>query len=481
MLQKKRGKENSRRKKSYAYYFTTPERKVRVCKQFYLSTLDISQSVIYRIHENKHQLTNCPLPPKKGKHTKRKIGDDIKSFVKAHIESFPTVESHYCRTRTHKVYVEAELNIRKMYELYKQEVEKKNKDKCYLVKESYYRKIFNTEYNIDFFKPKSDRCDDCERFKVSEKEGLMTPAMMMERDDHVLEKEAMRANRKADRDDKDKLVLSFDLQNVITCPRANISSFFYHSKLNMYNLTAHASTNKKAYCAIWMETTSGRSGNDLASALTAILKAVLSDFPLVTEITTWSDSCIPQNRNSIMTMAIMNFMSDNQQVKKFTMKYSTPGHGAVQEVDNIHSQIEKAMKIAEFYSPVSLVRILLNVNRHNPFRVLQMRAQHFFDFQSISSQLQFKKVPFTKVKILELSRHSTVVKCKLSFLNDTFEDVDVAPKASERRAHNQAIYKPIAPKLLGQIRTLPQNKVNSLKAMLKFMPLLDRQFYSSIL
>lgn len=52
------------------------------------------------------------------------------------------------------------------------------------------------------------------------------------------------------------------------------------------------------------------------------------------------------------------------------MKYSTPGHGSVKDVDNIHSQIEKAFNTSEYYSPVSMMRILLKVNKKNPFTVI---------------------------------------------------------------------------------------------------------------
>jgi hypothetical protein len=35
----------------------------------------------------------------------------------------------------------------------------------------------------------------------------------------------------------------------------------------------------------------------------------------------------------------------------------------LQEVDNIHSHIEKAMSLSEIFSPVSLIRVLTNVRK----------------------------------------------------------------------------------------------------------------------
>ena len=62
---------DSRRKFSYYYNFFIDEVKHRVCKEFYLSTLDISSRRITYFHENKLG-TSSPALSKWGKHTKRK-------------------------------------------------------------------------------------------------------------------------------------------------------------------------------------------------------------------------------------------------------------------------------------------------------------------------------------------------------------------------------------------------------------------------
>ncbi|GFO19424.1 NADP-ubiquinone oxidoreductase 23 kda subunit [Plakobranchus ocellatus] len=72
-----------------------------------------------------------------------------------------------------------------------------------------------------FHLPKSDRCDQCEMFRVSEQEGLLTPELLQEKEKQTNEKNAMRNERNLDRENKTKLVVRFDLQNVINCPRAN--------------------------------------------------------------------------------------------------------------------------------------------------------------------------------------------------------------------------------------------------------------------
>lgn len=73
--------------------------------------------------------------------------------------------------------------------------------------------------------------------------------------------------------------LVFDLQNVLSCPHAEVSNFYYKSKLNVYHFTAILSSTKQVYSCLWNEVLLGRGGNDIASALVKILEAVYEDNP----------------------------------------------------------------------------------------------------------------------------------------------------------------------------------------------------------
>ena len=158
----------------------------------------------------------------------------------------------------------------------------------------------------------------------------------------------MRKEKEIDKSYKNdnRLIVVFDLENVINLPQAEIGSYFYKRKLTLYNLTAMTSS-KQGYCAIWTELMPGRAGNDIASAFIQILKKVANDHPDTTLIC-WSDSCVPQNRNSHISQAILEFLYSQEQITEITMKYSLAGHSCVQEVDNMHQQIELAMRVAEF-------------------------------------------------------------------------------------------------------------------------------------
>ncbi|GBN07997.1 hypothetical protein AVEN_67574-1 [Araneus ventricosus] len=149
----------------------------------------------------------------------------------------------------------------------------------------------------------------------------------------------VREIRNEEKKNKDLPILLFDLQNVMPTPHVNISSLFYLRKLNVDKLTAYYTPAKQVYCALWSENLSGPAGNHIASAFHKIL-TVLTEENDITELITWSDSCVPQNRNPIISNSVLHFLKDNPQVKSVAMKYSLPEHSCVREVDSVYSNIE---------------------------------------------------------------------------------------------------------------------------------------------
>ena len=86
------------------------------------------------------------------------------------------------------------------------------------------------------------------------------------------------------------------------------------SKVSVYNMTGHLSTKRKALCVVWHEGQAGRSGNDIASAVYRMLQEVEKICPEIDTLTIWSDSCIPQNKNSIMATATTHFLLNHTKI-----------------------------------------------------------------------------------------------------------------------------------------------------------------------
>ena len=70
----------------------------------------------------------------------------------------------------------------------------------------------------------------------------------------------------------------------------------------MYNISAITSE-KQGYCTIWTEAMLGRAWNHIASDFICILNKIASDKPHISNIICYSDSCVPQNRNSHISQA----------------------------------------------------------------------------------------------------------------------------------------------------------------------------------
>lgn len=429
---------NNNRKYSYFYYLgTQSETRLRVCKEFFFKTLDISQRRIYWFFEHAYdEQTGIGRSPVKGSKTISNIENYRKDKVRQHINSFNRVPSHYCRKDSSKEYLEATLTLAEMYRLYK-ETNTENP-----VTESLYRSIFNSEFNLDFHKPKKDRCDTCEAFKANLNPS---PEEVQRYDNHQKEKDVVKTMRDGDRniaikalDNTNTCIVAFDLENVFPLPKAEVSNFFYKRKLNCYNLTAH-STYKgqiQQYCLVWHELISGRAGNNLASTVYKFLEDILAKNDGIKRFILWSDSCVPQNKNSIMSFAIQTFLKKHPSVEEIIQRFSEPGHGVVQEVDAIHSKIERWLKNMEIFSPLSLVRLLVHkaTKDNTSITVIQMLEKDFFDYQTPAKTLNYSLIPYTKVK--EIALHNSnlfTVKFRTSFTEEKPTEINLVCKDTPRK------------------------------------------------
>lgn len=147
-----------------------------------------------------------------------------------HIKSFPTVDSHYCRSSSIRQYLQPGLSVSKMYSLY---VEKR-KDP---VKENIYRKIFCDRFNLGFHRPKKDVYNFCSEFKAQKKPSS---DLIEKHEKHLQRKKEGDKERQKDRnlktsENNDTAVVTIDWENIFSLLKANVSCFFYTSKLTVYN------------------------------------------------------------------------------------------------------------------------------------------------------------------------------------------------------------------------------------------------------
>ena len=67
---------SSTRQRSFKYHFTLENESIHVCKEVYLGTLDISQKVVYNVHNKKDSFTGIPKADARGKHKKKIVSEE---------------------------------------------------------------------------------------------------------------------------------------------------------------------------------------------------------------------------------------------------------------------------------------------------------------------------------------------------------------------------------------------------------------------
>ena len=118
--------------------------------------------------------------------------------------------------------------------------------------------------------------------------------------------------------------------------------------------------------------------------------------------------------------------------------------------------------------------MLKKVQRSKPLKLIQMRPQHFKDFHTIAQQVQYQRIPFTKVKCLLFEqKEPKIVKYK-KHLSDDWNVENVIERKPTRSAVTEVLFKVPDPAVAKGAAALTQAKKDDIKAMLKFMPPADK-------
>jgi hypothetical protein len=281
-----------------------------------------------------------------------------------------------------------------MYEMYVKQCDSRN---IVPVKESKYRFIFNTQFNISFHKPLKDICDFCTEYKNKSDNEKLEVLQAFKR--HLHNKDLARKSKENDKmfakSSATHCTACFDLQQVVTLPKANQSCLYYSRKLNNYNLTVYSLGTGDAHCYLWNETVANRGSCEVASCVFNFFKTLFKDN--IRTITTYSDNCSGQNRNryfvSMMWYALklLNFESVSH-------KFLERGH-TQNENDTVHSCIEKSMKNIPLYTTSQLATTFQMARRSQPFKVTEMTTSDFFDFKDLSEQIRNLEIDSEGCKI----------------------------------------------------------------------------------
>lgn len=488
------------RKCNQAFHFLVDGKSIRVCKMFFMRTLDISDRVI-RTVKSKIDAHGVLVNDLRGKHSNHaKVDETIISDMKKFIEAIPRIESHYTRQTSTREYIDGGKTISDIFRDFQETQNKNNRPSG---KYCTFYKVFTQDYNISFFQPRKDQCDLCLQYLNSSAEQKIS--IQKSYDAHLEEKLLSRQEKYADRlkiDDKYK-VLVFDLQAVLQSPKGDTSAFFYKSKLNSYNFTV-SFLNKKVegqikdayddvHCFFWNETDAKRGANEIGSCLLKIFEKISSESADDggVHLVLYSDNCCGQNKNKFM-VALYLYVVTHLNIESITHKFLIKGH-TQNEGDNIHSLIEKEikknLKSGPIYSPHQYVAIIKNAKKTGKkFWVHELTFESFLDMKKLQEDWgsNFNKttdgrtVVWNDLKVIKVVKSSPFsFFVKNSYKDEEYQEVCIRNK--RKKLVPLSDLKPV-PAYTGK-QDLGENKKKDLRELIakQLIPNFYSDFYDSIL
>lgn len=483
-------KEGSRRQCNHAFHFVIYGVKIRVCKFFFKATLDINdrpiRTVLAKLNEGFLQ------EDLRGKHRNHpKVDTVIKDGVIAHINTIPRIDSHYLRAQTTREFIEGGKSLADLHRDYKNECIEKNIPFANL---TMYSRIFNNNFNISFFTPKKDQCDLCSSYnnaKEGEKEVIQEKY-----DDHLKEKVLSRIEKEEDKNKAKEsegkiIVATYDLQAVLPAPRGDISTFYYKSKINSYNLTINELQSDYVECFFWHEGQGNRGAIEIGSCVMKYLEEkanTKNDDNL--EIVLYSDNCCGQQKNKFI-MGMYLYAVQKFKIKSITHKFLIRGH-TQNEGDNVHSVIEKsvkrALKSGPIYIPTDYVRLIRSAKKTgSPYRVTELGYEDFIDLKKLSQQIgsnynkssNNEQIKTSDIKVIKVQKTDPgILFVKSSYEQKEYAQINV--NNTRRRQESISTVKCVpAYKKKMDISDIKKAHINSLISA-KSIPTLYKPIYDSM-
>ena len=367
----------------YRYYLPLNGEKVRVCKNMFLACIDMSIDFVRGCLSKKKAGVFVGTDGRLGKEPPNKTAADRIELVKCHIDSFPKVESHYCRSSTTKLYLGPELSVSIMYNEY---VKWCNNVKYVPpVSRSIYSEVFHT-LNLGFHKPKKDQCNFCNYYNTMKENDKLTAEMQTRYDYHMAHKDRSRIEKANDKDicsnDCTKHTISFDMEAVLITPCNNICILYYKRKLEKYNFTTFNPSDKKGVCYTWHEGDAKRGSCEIG---TCIFQYISSLPKYVKHVILYSDTCGGQNRNKYVLSVLLLCLKQCPWLEIIDQKFLESGHSQM-EVDSVHARIEKTKKSLNISHPSEWDIVFQMARKSNPYNVCPLTFSDIIDAKKLSKQ-----------------------------------------------------------------------------------------------
>lgn len=489
---KKQKRQESSRNITADYTVTVQGQSVKICKVEFMRVhgLQNSRGRVNRIVKMKSQGSVVPETDKRGKHENRpkKISDEQRQSVKNHIDLIPKYQSHYSRAdNPEKTFLNCDITIAELYKKFY--IPWCDEQNIAPVKQSFYRKIFCSEYNIGFKFPKSDTCKVCDETNIKLENAIQTnddqecKKLSTTLDLHKARAKAMQDLLKLETehskiDTNNKYVISFDLQQAMPIPKLTTGPAFYCRKIWLYNLGVHDCTSGQGYMYLWTEDKAKRGSDEIAS----VLLKFLSNKNDAENLVIFTDNCPGQNKNWQM-MALWLQLVKEKKFKSITHHFLISGHTHLPS-DRDFALIEKRhRKYAPIiYSPEGWYEVIKEANSKTPFVVTVMEQDDFFTFEPLLTNIKKSSqtvggdnLDFSGVYSFQFKAENTKSIFVKHTVNGDFKEVNITKKG-----------RPVSTPLSGLNKKyneplkIPAKKIQNVMSLLPYIPPVYHPFFNSL-
>ena len=327
--------------------------------------------------------------------------------------------SHYSRKDSpQKRFLSPDLSVSKMYNLYleahepeilarEKEIVKARRENLPVpaklkpvVGEHTYRRVFNSDFNLGFGRPRTDTCATCDKLNLTLKsnpgntvarrqladhQDMADEGYQSMRDDKNLAvaswSDMTRSLGSADFCSKDGVdVISFDFMQNLPTPNLSHNDVFYQHKLWTYVFGIHDLVVEKGYMYLWDETIAKRGSSEVASCLEHFFHTYRTG---AKSLVSYSDGCGGQNKN-LTIVGLYNDLHTAGVYNVLNHKFLTRGHTFLRN-DSDFAQIERRKTSATVYLPSDWYSVVKEANRRSPFEVISMHQRQFLTYKDFIS------------------------------------------------------------------------------------------------
>lgn len=379
---------------------------------------------------------------KRGAHSSKtnKLPDDTYNKMFNHINSFKGRVSHYSLHDTKKVYLPEELNVKKMFSMFK--------EKFPSVKVSYesYRLMFNNKFNISFGYPRSDTCSTCDAFmaKVTslKAEGNSEEEIRTLQVENTLHKRRAQAfyDRKRDAKKRAKTTPTFeaialDYQKNIYLPNIPTNEVYYLRQLSVYSFNIHVLASGVSLFYTYPEHFGKKGSDEVCSFLFDFIMNHLD--ATVKDLHIFCDSAGGQNKN-FTVFRFMHFMVHTvKRLDSIKITFPIRGHSYL-ECDKNMGLIKTKTRMElpnDWYQLLRESRV-----KPSPFIVIEVTQRMIRKWTDFFHDKFVSKCPFAIQAIREIycsKKHQHLINYRTSYNGGWLNSPLIKPaKRKQNRFHN---------------------------------------------